>query len=116
MGDASAPQASLYEFETALCHQIPILAIVLNNSQYAGYEDTYPYTMHVTSSAILSHARVVEALGAWSERIEDPDEIIPALKRAAHAMHSGCPALLEIITAPVPKYGRWRKRGLGYGG
>jgi thiamine pyrophosphate-dependent acetolactate synthase large subunit-like protein len=116
MGDASAPQASLYEFETALRHQIPILAIVLNNSQYAGYEATYPYTMHVTPSSILSHARVVEALGAWSERIENPDEIIPALKRAAQAMQSGRPALLEVITAPVPQYGRWAQRGLGYAG
>jgi thiamine pyrophosphate-dependent acetolactate synthase large subunit-like protein len=116
MGDASAPQASLYEFETAVRHHIPILAIVLNNSQYAGYEATYPYTMHVTPSAILSHAKVVEAVGAWSERVEEPDEIIPAMKRAAHAMQSGRPALLEVITAPVPKYGGWGRRGLGYGG
>jgi len=116
MGDASAPQASLYEFETASRHKIPILAIVLNNSQYAGYEANYPYTMHVTPSAIQSHAKVVEALGAWSERVENPDEIIPAIRRAQKEMRSGRPALLEMITAPVPKYGGWGRRGLGYGG
>jgi len=116
MGDASAPQASLYEYETALRHEIPILGIVLNNSQYSGYEKTYPYTMHVTPSSIMSHAKVVEALGAWSERVEEPDEIIPAIKRAEKEMRSGRPALLEMITVPLPKYGGWGRRGLGYGG
>jgi acetolactate synthase-1/2/3 large subunit len=114
MGDASAPQASLYEFETALRHKIPILGIVLNNSQYAGYDDIYPYTMHVTPSSVMSHARVVEALGVWSERIEDPDEIIPSIKRAEKVIASGKPALLEIITKPLPMYGGWDRRGLGY--
>jgi len=116
MGDASAPQASLYEFETALRHEIPILAIVLNNSQYAGYDDNYPYTMHVTPSSIQSHARVVEALGVWSERVETPDEIVPAIKRAEKEMRSRRPALLEIITVPYPRYGGWGREGLGYGG
>jgi acetolactate synthase-1/2/3 large subunit len=116
MGDASAPQASLYEFETALRHRIPILAIVLNNSQYAGYDTIYPYTMNVTPSSVMSHAKVVEALGAWSERVEKPDEIIPAIKRAEKEMRSGRPALLEMITFPVPRYGGWGRRGLGYGG
>ena len=115
MGDASAPQASLYEFETALRHKTPILAIVLNNSQYGGYDTIYPYTMHVTPSSKMSHARVVEALGAWSERVEEPDEIIPAIRRAEKEMRSGRPALLEMITTPVPKYGGWGKRGLAYG-
>jgi len=116
MGDASAPQASLYELETALRHRTPILAIVLNNSQYAGYETTYPYTMHVTPSNKMSHARVAEALGAWSERVEKPDEIVPAIKRAEKEMRSGRPALLEVITIPLPKYGGWGRRGLGPAG
>jgi len=114
MGDASAPQASLYEFETALRHSIPILAIILNNSQYAGYDSIYPYTMHVTPSSVMSHAKVVEALGVWSERVEKPDEVIPAIRRAEKEMRSGRPTLLEIITAPVPKYGDWERKGLGY--
>jgi acetolactate synthase-1/2/3 large subunit len=113
MGDASAPQASLYEFETALRHKIPILGIVLNNSQYAGYDEIYPYTMNVTPSNIMSHARLVEALGVWGERIEDPDEIIPSIKRAIKVIDVGKPALIEIITKPFPRYGGWAQRGLG---
>ena len=79
MGDASAPQASLYELETALRHKIGVLVIVLNNSQYAGYDETYPYTMHMTPSTIMSHDKVAEALGVWAERVEKPDEVIPAI-------------------------------------
>jgi len=116
MGDASAPQASLYEFETALRHRIPILGIVLNNSQYSGYEPNYPYTMHVTHSKVQSHAKVVEALGAWSERIEEPDEFTPAIRRAEKEMRAGRPALLEAITKPLPLYGGWGKRGLTHEG
>ncbi|MCW4037112.1 MAG: thiamine pyrophosphate-dependent enzyme, partial [Candidatus Bathyarchaeota archaeon] len=114
MGDASAPQASLYELETALRHKIPILAIILNNSQYAGYDTIYPYTMHVTPSNVMSHAKVVESLGVWSERVEQPDEVIPAIRRAEKEMRSDRPTLLEIITAPVPKYGGWERKGLEY--
>jgi acetolactate synthase-1/2/3 large subunit len=107
MGDASAPQASLYELETALRHKIGVLVIVLNNSQYAGYDETYPYTMHMTPSTIMSHAKVAEALGVWAERVEKPDEVIPAIKRAKKVVDSGRPALLEMITVPLPKYGAW---------
>jgi thiamine pyrophosphate-dependent acetolactate synthase large subunit-like protein len=115
MGDASAPQASLYELETALRHKLPVLAIVLNNSQYAGYEKSYPYTMHVTPSSVMSHAKVAEALGTWAERVERPDEVAPAIKRAINETQSGRPALLEVITRPMPMYGGWGKRGLSYG-
>ena len=31
-------------------------------------------------------------------------------------MRSGRPALLEMITVPMPKYGAWGRRGLGYTG
>jgi thiamine pyrophosphate-dependent acetolactate synthase large subunit-like protein len=114
MGDASVPQASLYELETALRHRIGILVIVLNNSQYAGYDEVYPYTMKVTPSTIMNHAKVAEALGAWSERIEAPDEVGPGIKRAMKAVAGGRPALLEIITTPLPRYGGWGRRGLAY--
>ena len=96
-------------------HRIPILGVVLNNSQYSGYDLTYPYTMHVTPSTTQSHARVVEALGAWGERVEEPDEIVPAIKRATKEMRSGRPALIEVITRPLPLFGGWGRRGLAYG-
>jgi acetolactate synthase-1/2/3 large subunit len=38
------------------------------------------------------------ALGAHGERIEDPTEIVPALKRAQEATANGQPAVLEFMT------------------
>jgi acetolactate synthase-1/2/3 large subunit len=50
---------------------------------------------------------MIEALGEYSERVEDPDEVIPAIKRAIKVNNSGKPAFLEIICSQYPIYGRW---------
>jgi thiamine pyrophosphate-dependent acetolactate synthase large subunit-like protein len=39
-------------------------------------------------------------MGAYGERIERPEDIIPAIKRGIAATEAGQPALLEFITAP----------------
>jgi acetolactate synthase-1/2/3 large subunit len=44
--------------------------------------------------------QVAEALGAYAERIERPEDIRPALERA---FASGRPAVLSVITAPLAK-------------
>jgi acetolactate synthase-1/2/3 large subunit len=51
-----------------------------------------------TSKLSGNYAKVAEALGGYSERIEKPDEISPALKRAIKETKNGKPALVEIIT------------------
>ena len=45
-----------------------------------------------------NYAQVAEALGGYNERVENPDEIIPAITRAQQAVAEGQTALLEIIT------------------
>ena len=37
-------------------------------------------------------------MGGYAERVEHPDDIIPAIKRALQAMTTGKPALLDVIT------------------
>jgi acetolactate synthase-1/2/3 large subunit len=49
----------------------------------------------------------VEALGEYAERVEDPDEIAPALKRAFKENESGKPAYLEIICSKYPVSAPW---------
>lgn len=88
MGDGAIGMTGL-DFETAAREEIPILTIHLNNFAMAGYDT--PFSGHF--------AEVGEAMGGYGERIEDPEEIVPALKRAIHATERGTPALLEIITA-----------------
>jgi len=84
-----------------------------NNSGFAGYGPGFwgpghnPETSTVTSSDRLSTSKMAEAVGMFAERIEDPDEVAPAIKRAIQTNDSGKPALLEIICSQFPVYGRW---------
>jgi thiamine pyrophosphate-dependent acetolactate synthase large subunit-like protein len=44
------------------------------------------------------YANVAKALGAYGERVENPQDIVSAIRRAEVAMNSGQPALLEFMT------------------
>jgi hypothetical protein len=46
--------------------------------------------------------------GGWSERVEDPNEIVPALQRARKVTDDGKAALLEFITSREINYSRMR--------
>ncbi len=55
---------------------------------------------------------MAEGLGGYGERVEKPDDLIPAIGRAIKAMDKGQAALLDIITTseydmkyPKPKIG-----------
>ena len=51
---------------------------------------------------------VAQGLGAYSERVEKPEEIAPALRRAQQMTADGKSVLLEIITREetmlLPRY------------
>ena len=42
---------------------------------------------------------MMRALGGHGERIERPEDIVPAIRRGIAATEAGRPALLEFITA-----------------
>jgi acetolactate synthase-1/2/3 large subunit len=52
-------------------------------------------------------SKVADALGMYGERVEQPDELIPALKRAFKANTSGKPAYIEVIASQYPVYPGW---------
>jgi acetolactate synthase-1/2/3 large subunit len=54
-----------------------------------------------------STAKIAEAIGIPGERIEDPDDVAPALKRALKANSSKKPYLLEVICSKHPVYPNW---------
>jgi len=93
MGDGAFGMVGM-DFETAVREKIPIVTIVLNNSGMGTYFKDTP----TTSTLSGSYANVAEALGGYSERIENPDEITPAIRRAQKSLESGKAALLEVIT------------------
>ena len=99
MGDAAIGMCGM-DIETATRHQIPVLMLVLNNHVLSGYSRNYPVAAERFGFTELygEYANVAKALGAYGERVEDPREIVPAIRRAEEAMATGKPALLEFMT------------------
>jgi len=99
MGDAAFGMSGM-DFETAVRERIPILTIILNNSCMGGYGKHLPVATERYGTKFLSgdYAKVAEGLGGYSEKVEKPSDIIPAIQRAKKVVDSGKPALLEMIT------------------
>ena len=104
VGDAGMGHNAM-EMETALREKLPILTVVSNNSGYAVYGPKKTGGLGriglniVSPSSIISYATVAEGLGWHAERVEDPDDIIPALKRGIKSVNAGKPAMVEVITS-----------------
>lgn len=99
MGDAAIGMAGM-DIETAVRHKIPILTIILNNHVLSGYSRNYPTATENFGFTNLygDYASLATSLGAHSERVEDPKEVIPAIQRAIESMKDGKPALIEFMT------------------
>jgi acetolactate synthase I/II/III large subunit len=97
-GDGAFGQAGI-NLETGVRANIPILAIVLNNGRLGWTKDANPLADKFSEIGKLSgdYCKIGEGMGAWTERVEKPQEIIPAVKRALKVMALGKPALLEIM-------------------
>ena len=110
MGDAAFGMVGL-DIETAVRAQIPILTIILNNSTMAIYPDSrFPVAnaRYQTKQLSGNFAEVAQALGCYSEKILDPDDVVPAIQRAQDVNRSGRPALLEFITKEEGAYSKFR--------
>jgi len=109
MGDAAFGMAGL-DFETAVRNNIPILTIVLNNNFMAAETHTMQasHERYGTMNILGNYADLAKSLGGWAERIEEPNQIIPALKRAHKVTQDGRAALLEFITSREIHYSRMR--------
>ena len=51
---------------------------------------------------------MAKAFGGHGERVTEPAEIIPALKRCIQKTEEGIPTLLEFITAKEIEYSLYR--------
>lgn len=104
-GDAAIGMTGM-DFETAAREQIPILSILFNNFSMAMEIEHMPIsTEQYGSTDITGHyADVAEALGGYGERVESPDDIVPAIERGIEKTENGVPALLEFITTTEKHY------------
>lgn len=94
IGDGALGENGI-EFETAVRYKLPILVAITNNSGLGHYRVDTPE--HYTYYG--DYSKVAEGLGGYGERVEKPDDLIPAISRALKAMAKGQAALLDIITA-----------------
>ncbi|HUS78203.1 MAG TPA: thiamine pyrophosphate-dependent enzyme [Patescibacteria group bacterium] len=94
-------------------HSLGVTTVHINNDGFGGYGPGFwgkghsPYTYEVTDHDLQSTAKVAEALGIKAERVEDPDEVAPALRRALKANAGDEPYLIEAICCKHPVYGGW---------
>jgi acetolactate synthase-1/2/3 large subunit len=103
----------LGNLEAAVRYNIGITTVHINNSGFAGYGPGFwgggqdPHTCTVTDSSKTNLAKVAEGLGLYGERVTDPKEIVPAIKRALDENAKGQPAYLEFICSQYPVWGVW---------
>jgi len=99
-GDAAIGFTGM-DFETAVRERIPILSILLNNFSMAMELPVMPVSTQKYRATDISgdYAAMARAFGGYGERITDPDEIVPAIRRGVEQTKKGVPALLEFITA-----------------
>ena len=98
-GDAAIGFTGM-DFETAVRERIPILSVLFNNFSMAIEIPIMPVSTEKYRSTDISgnYADMAKAFGGYGERIETPEQIIPAIKRGIEKTQEGVPALLEFIT------------------
>ena len=113
-GDAAIGFTGM-DFETAVRERIPILSVLLNNFSMAiELKVMKVATEKYRSTDISGHyADMARAFGGHGERVTEPGEIVPAIKRAIRKTEEGVPVLLEFITEKAVDFSMY---GSGTGG
>jgi acetolactate synthase-1/2/3 large subunit len=107
LGDAAFGQCGM-DIETAVRNKIGTVTVLMNNSCLGGYDKYLPNATRLYKTRFLSgsYHKVAEGLGAYTEVVEKPQEIIPAAQRAVKVAAGGRPAVLEIITKEEPVFSK----------
>lgn len=91
---------NLMELDTAVRHRLPIVVVVSNNAAWGIERNSQilDFGEDRVIGTLLRDCRfdlVAQALGGYGERVTDPREIEPAVRRA---LESGVPALVDVVT------------------
>lgn len=90
------------ELETIARLNVPVTMVVFSNSVYgwikAGQKSGYGERYYSVDFSRTDHAKVAEAYGVRSWRVEDPAALEPALKAA---LETDGPTLVDVISQPL---------------
>jgi acetolactate synthase-1/2/3 large subunit len=93
-GDGSFGMNAM-EFDTAVRHGAAVLVVISQNGGWTADPDRAKPGRDL---GYPRYDRIAEVLGGHGEHVEAPDDIRPALERAAAAVARGTPALVNVIT------------------
>lgn len=86
------------DMETAAKYKIPIVALLWNNSSWGPSFESMPILKGRTEPfdmiPNIRYDKVFEPMGVYTEHVEKPEEIVPALERA---LKSGKTALVNVL-------------------
>jgi len=86
------------DLETAVRENIPVINIIINNFAFGNTRDRQKETYDGRYLGVFYNnpdfAAYAKLLGAYGERVEKAEDLVPALERA---MASGKPAVLDVI-------------------
>lgn len=85
-----------FEIDTAVREKLPIIAVICNNGGWTANHPPKPGR----DLPFSPYEKFVELFGGYGERVERPQDIRPALERAAKA---GVAACLNVIVDPAAK-------------
>ena len=109
MGDLAFSTVGL-DIETAVRCEIPTLTIVINNAFMSIYDDSrFPVALEKYNIKTLSgeFSEVAQAMGAYTEKITAPSDIIPGIKRGIAETEAGKAVVLEFITKDEGEYSKF---------
>ncbi|MBI2987951.1 MAG: thiamine pyrophosphate-binding protein [Deltaproteobacteria bacterium] len=102
-GDGSI-MMSLQELATAVTYNIPVICVVSHNNifgnMYYSQMRRFGGRFIGTEISVPNLANVAREFGAFGVRVEEPTQIIPAVR---DALDSGKPALLDVILDTSPE-------------
>jgi thiamine pyrophosphate-dependent acetolactate synthase large subunit-like protein len=85
------------ELETAVRERIPVVCVVYNDrglgNERAFQKEHYGGRLFAVDYNDVDFAALARVLGAHAERVEEPSELLPALRRA---LESGLPAVIDV--------------------
>lgn len=102
------PVATLW---SSVAYQAPFLAVIFNNQSYSyikllverafcnggtmSTKEGFESGVDITPPA--DYSKVAEVCGGWGKRVENPEDVLPALKEALAAVRQGKPAVVDVM-------------------